>query len=945
MRKTCKLFILLLTGVYMAACSEDFFEDRTPIATGDEIVFGANASVASGNKRANDTRTSFGDVDASNAKIAINWSANDMIDIACPEAVGTTRATYKIPVSENGKPTALALERVSLEAGLQWNGAGVHNFYGAYPSAETFKDGNKYPMTMLERPNFEVNPATKTAKGFMPMNYTARDLTPKMVGTKRHYMLAPNMDYAFMVAHTASTLEQASQPGSLLTLNFEPLSTILEFDITANTIGLTNTTDPNEIQLDRVELVAASGQAITGNFSYDFATKKLVNTDKQDRSNINLFLRYEGMAAGSGVKLRKDDVCTVNFFLMTDRDIAPKDLKVKIYYTAGTAERFCTATLGTDIKFKHKYVFRNFRMPEIKGNLKGSTWFTAVDDDVYMNQISMICAGNAFSNDPKLHWFTRQQVMDYTQLWDKGIRAFEFVTQSCARSGMGDNPTPIWGLKDEHFVCGEIEMDGLEHEWCPGKDTNVKSVTFGDAFMNLAKFLIAPEYKDFHRETLIIIARYHAVCDGYNPERYVRNLTDFLDYVSTTGINGITIPKDRFVLLNSNSTAGDLKGKIAIVVRPGDDDYCAYLNVKSTSQLNLRAPWNKKLCFVQNWGSAYDRWDTRFAGVAREATWNKKQLSTVEANLWAAGRNDGISNGQTEYEPLYDCKYQGGSLNGQIDLLDGFKDYTTMTPAFNFNATINGKQNSGYIQEWGRVIPDDLNNVPVSALNEAKTSVENFENSYSYTLKTWKGSWPYNSYYDETKKMGTAYLWYKWPGSYQEKMDAIKNVFQKSVTRTGAVDEPFCINVLSGYFADKQKMNSLEPFIDGMNRTLKNVDLKNVDLKFNAQNQGNGGNYAALACHLNKDVFEYLKSPELQQGPWGLVQMDYLGATATDYKTNAGPQQNLHGGDAAAAESATISMMKMFITNNFSFPLVKRKTAPQYVDVQVTQTDEVVVSE
>ena len=616
MKQILKYFTLLLMGIVVVSCSDDDLVDgaRKTYHSGDAIEFGVSASVPAGNENSKNSRTIYGDhsVDANgDGKIAINWVKNDLLDIACPQASVTQLATYGIPEVGDNSSQAKGLQLVSPAAGLRWNGEGDHDFYGIYPSKAVFDDKVKYPETMVEKPSFElsITESGKKAVGFLPLNYIAKVHTTGKTadGKNTVYTISPNMDYAFMVAKNTTNLTAVNTAG--LALEFQPLATALSFEIKANLVHGGNSDEKSDILLDHIELISKKNN-LSGQFEYDFQTGKLKNTSTDSRNHMNMYLNYKGMdVAKQGIKLKNGDVCKVNFFMMPDGDLNPKDLQVRIWFiVGGKYQRQRVATLGKEIKMRHMYVYKNFQLPKISVDITGSTWFSAVEDEALMNQVSMICAGNAFSSAERIPWVNREQVLDYKKLWDYGVRAFEFVTQSCRiaeGSAQTSNDYPKEGLGGEHFVCGEVEMDGLEDPYNPQKDKNIVSATFGEAFANLAKFLIRDKYKEYHRETLVLIARYHAVCDGYSPNRYVKNLSDFLTYAATTGVTddeGVTfkVPADKYVLLTSASKAKDLKGKIAIVVRPGDDAYCEFVGTEKTgvARAQLASPWKEKLCYV-----------------------------------------------------------------------------------------------------------------------------------------------------------------------------------------------------------------------------------------------------------------------------------------------------------------------------------------------------------
>jgi hypothetical protein len=62
--------------------------------------------------------------------------------------------------------------------------------------------------------------------------------------------------------------------------------------------------------------------------------------------------------------------------------------------------------------------------------------------------------------------------------------------------------------------------------------------------------------------------------DGYSPLIYVNNLFNYLTAFCQS--KNITDYSTRFKQITSNVTVGEMRGKIAIVIRPGDDDRWRY---------------------------------------------------------------------------------------------------------------------------------------------------------------------------------------------------------------------------------------------------------------------------------------------------------------------------------------------------------------------------------
>ncbi|MGN0232178.1 MAG: hypothetical protein ACI4A8_08210, partial [Muribaculaceae bacterium] len=188
-----------------------------------------------------------------------------------------------------------------------------------------------------------------------------------------------------------------------------------------------------------------------------------------------------------------------------------------------------------------------------------------------------------------------------------------------------------------------------------------------------------------------------------------------------------------------------------------------------------------------------------------------------------------------------------------------------------------------YVQEWCRVVPTSMNNV--------------------------------KKYVDAHD--GDRYLWCAWPSSIGEKKADIDAIFSKSVT-----EHPVCINVLSGYYITDNHKVSLVPFKEYM-ATGQN-DIR-------PSGQGNGGNFAGLAADLNTYVYGKLQNDAYGVGPLGLVQVDFIGATESDFDSYDTDNYNT---DHAAAATASQNLVPFIAMNNFRFPMLRDES------VQMSTTNE-----
>ena len=903
MKRYIKLYALLAMALFVGSCEDEFDFGRdnnkstTPatIVSGGEIFFGASAAKKS-------TRTIYGDPFNSNDpdkipdKIELKWVVDDCVQIASPQSVGMAGgvAEYKVTGVTNSTsgnhPSTATLERTGA-AGLQWGNVdegAPYDFYAVYPSVNQLK--KSIPASVADTCGLT---ADGKLKGYLPNTQTVT----RSDKTVRDYVFEPNMDYAYMVAKEAYQIPVLKADGTpidgqdaSIDLNFSSVVTALKFTIKPGEIGLTNEDEGiSTIKVTDLTLYSEKGAELCGAFKCDFSKAKPTfetNNAYSGFSQVAMKLGEDGCTLSNN----SGSITTTFFLLPIEGGYTKGDLMLRIHYYVGDVPQYMTARLGVDIPVSQMTYINNLTMKPLKGSVEGSAWFSALNSNIYVSQVSIPVAGNVFANSvygaPNNN---HQQSMMLDELWNMGVRGFEIVTQSAANL-TGD-------LGDCKVVVAEHLCDptGTENDY-----------TFHRAFKELVGML-----KQNPKETLVILASYMAVNDGYNPYAYVSNLFKYLDRcVTETDAYYLGLTQNDFVQLTASSTVGDIQGKIVIVVRPGDDERWGYekstkqgdwwqevdnpASPYSSSNLELTEyptdgltkkianklggnSWYGKVMCVWDWGTAsYDVWDRRYGSAyTRAAAFNDLAISNgikgitekeqIEKYLYASNKSrDAVGTGIGSFVHSGDTKD------------NNFNNYgadPTEIPAFSeFNyshALSNG--GTAYVQEWMRVIPD-------GGVGECVANAR-------YSNRS---------------------LWVKWPSSIKDKKDAIKALFEKSVmTKGGSKNNDLYINVLSGYYATNSIDASIYPF--------KNTySAANGDLTLSGM--GKGGNFQGLAYDLNTYVYNLLSATPgtdtglLQEGPWGLVIMDHIGNPTT-------------GNEDKDKSKALVNLIMM---NNFRFPLAQK---------------------
>lgn len=888
MKNIYKSFALLCMGFAAAACVEESFENDKPkydTTPGNEIVFSATAGIESGDK-GKDTKTVYGDTTCTDMNkdkgwIEINWVNGDMISIASPEAVGPETAHYKVveggsvddPDTEkdenkdfHSSHSVAELARLG-DSGLQWSGAERYNFYGIYPSIEY--DSDKTITGTGETAVPSVYGATTSLSkdgiftGTMPIDqhYTLTG------NSTSGYVASPDMRYAFMTAH--NTYDPESEDP--ITMNFKSMVTALQFDIQPNTIDIKK---DNITKMEIISVSLLSNKGISGDFRYDIkeGAEGYTNTHATRMASIH-FDEAPVTLTSKGGSLN------VTFFILPEEFTDAEDyLRLQIIFKLGSTQMSRIATINAkSIKGGKKYIFNNVLLPPFEEDVPASSWWDTLDPNTILPQISIPVASNVFANSAYgVEEKYQQQQMTIEQLWQMGVRGFEICTQS-ASTGTNFTTNMNQSLASQKFQVAENPITPTGS----GAPQN-----FGQAFEDLYELLTR---EGSENECLIIVCTYMSQNDGYSPLIYVNNLFNYLTAFCQS--KNITDYSTRFKQITSNVTVGEMRGKIAIIIRPGDDDRWRYqydeasytdpyqtlfdsvpaidpanpiaLTAEIKNRLSTSEWWDYVL-MVSDWGAAsFDRWDRRYGKkYASAATFNEKNVAkkTESQKLYIEDYLYGVSstNNQTLGSPNGTYTWAGGSTNNFNGRFNETNPTSFPLPqTFDFEHSMsNGSK--AYIQEWMRVV-DERVRIPVAYKTNG----------------------------------GSQTLWVDWPSSIGEKKTAIKDLFNLSVKTQGKPLTNLYINVLTGYYVEYgdngESRPGTFPYKDPMDGFKADVwfeilgnPIRKTQDNGDVTGHGKGGNFLRLSADLNSYVYDLLSAEPgsadglSQAGPWGLVMLDNI---------------------------------------------------------------------
>lgn len=923
MNKYTKI-LTLMGATFLAVSCQDDFEMRHPLAQpGDDILFGAKAYFENGNTNSGQVRTEYGDIVGN--QIEVRWANGDRLDISCPDAVGAANSVAEYMVSGFNHGTNSATADTSNAqvltktgpAGLQW---GVekdeYTFYAVYPSLGQIKEHLQGVLSEQEINKLSVNKNGKL-NGYLPTIQDPIAIPDHKVqkGGKNGYVINPDMSLAYMVA------KQDVDYGTPVSMNFSSIVTALEFQIVAGAVTGTQ----QNITITGLALADANGSDICGPFSYDYNTGAYSTPDSgavSGHSQIH-------MDFGAGFTVAAGEFVDATFFLLpkANADVTNdyyKNLALTVFYKVAGSSQVKTARMTQGVKPRTKTYIKNVTLPSIN-NVNASSWWSAIPPATLFSQVSIPVAGNVFATPTySSSEYRQEQTKTIADLWKMGVRGFELCCQTTCDASLGQSPEKMLqeSLGSEAIVVAE----------------DFTSKTFDSAVQELITLHTQPGYEN---EPLILLCTYASKNDGYNPYSYTANLMNYFASLSDT-------VRNKMVQITSNTTAADLRGGIAVVVRPGNDLRWAYetqnytagtgnrykvltnpytilgitttypqegLTAKIPSHLKENENFPKagkdmldKVMFIADWGnSSYDMWNRRYGNkYAMEATSYDKLDETRKSHIHTIYNNGNELLKVENFLYGTNKEYNASSYTWSGDADDNNFDYfgqgytapwNTTIPEFNFEHNLNTSEtDKAFVQEWQRVVKEDIDSTRIGQDRD----------------------WLF-AYYNERS------AWVSWKSSLDEKKEAIKDLFNKSVmTKGGSTTNDLYINVLSGYYATTAHTPSITPIIE---------NVKNNNGTISISNQGKGGDYRGLAKDLNEYVYNLLtetpngnddsKDRLKQQGPWGLVMMNHIGTDGDNgYSTK---------------------LVDLIMMNNFRFPLAvatnKEEDTPPVVTPPVTPPD------
>lgn len=858
------------------ACQDEVITEgivTLPAEIGEDILFGARAGFENANPSATRTAYNGSYTVGTTSYERIIWTDKDKIQIYSPQAhnpadglTGDNMNSAHYTVVRNDDATTANNDEAYLErteeTSLQWgqgdDEAGTHDFYAMYPSPLLFQNADgSFPFSLECAEAISMN-------GTNIGGYIHTEQVATVTYANGKYTASPDMRYAYMVAKTTTTREEAyteDADGNVkgVSLTFFPIVTAMELELSLpKTSGSAATVNPVTIAK-----VVVKGTDIAGSFTSDIRGTDCWNVDASSGATT----AFKGDIITGSIKADEIAVWTtygddehpltlqpgesLTFTVFMKPTAALSNIKVGIASDlVGQNMKF--KTLGNNdspvtVVARKKNVFTGLKLPMATTNaaINYSDWMAQLPADTELKGISLPGTGNSFSAGLESDIANREyyvaQSLTFEEQWETGIRAFEIVTDRANNA----NGT---GFSSLTVKCGKSNVYEI--------NATTGAVTTNELSVNSAVNKILQKLRENPYETAMLIFTYQP--EGSNPARrgpaYMKQL---VNYVNTLNPNELVMYEPTLLLGDyaetdknpdgsikegavSKDATGKLgaRGKLMIVVRPNqknEKDYSALSGGSASANDSIN--WEgikaqitgnaaEKILAVNGCGTGKDKWGARGYKInGDKAPDISNSASTYMENYM-----------QTEGEPIFtaygteDATYTWTNANGTVTITRAPKDNAE---SLDFGYKTNNTSVTCWFQEWGRVLEDDM--YSSGRVQTSWISVENYQT--------------------------------QWFESYEEKLSNVKTTFDMAVSGNYVEKGYVFINSLCGYLASNSS------------------STPNVSLQPSKGNiyGGDYGNISALSTKLNQEFYEYVNTKRKEMvAPTGIVLMDFVSNDATN---------------------------------------------------------------
>lgn len=565
-----------MTVVGFTACSDEMKEGGIVITQGEEIQFNASGmnSFGDGYSEVPQTRTAYGKAtfDGQKWHYPLNWVYGDKISIYCTAT--HEDADYKIKWDggsegeESTKGTDVYLTVGGDGDPLKWGDPNTeHTFYAFYPTDVLKGENSSFVNGILESSISNV-----------------QDPVSIELDEDGNYIAKPNMNNAFMRA-SYSVLPQQSD--GVIHLEFKPLVTAVDITLTAAASVGQKGIQLSQMQVSSTNKSGTDRQAICGKFAYNIDTDHvtLKNTDIANDYQISVSLWNNNQP----LVLKGGQSVTVTVFLLpgnnhsddpAHNDRTVHNLQVRVPNWEGGVKIKTYEGVNIAVGTKSQVLLPELAKPETP-DYDVNTWMKSIADNVYVAQLSIPGASNAFSKDILKNGekysagseISQTQMQTVEEQFAAGVRAFEIPVERADHWGMQGGDPNQKSLGDAMLIAG-----------------GSYGSTLSEALSRLAE-LVGKNPSEF-----IVVMPFYQTNDSQdrNDEAWCKNLRNYLQ--STSVIDGVP-----FAPFSNRLVVGDARGKILFLSRmPGTKD-----------KVDSWVGDPQKTTAIYGWDGDKDRWERR----------------------------------------------------------------------------------------------------------------------------------------------------------------------------------------------------------------------------------------------------------------------------------------------------------------------------------------------
>lgn len=790
-----KLFLMAgaCFAVFFSGCSDDdIVKGGIRPVSGNEVVFGASTGVFT--KDGPKTRTVYGVEEGENYQnyttLTVHWIKDDQIRIYSPEAAeGYKSANYEVSPSHTADSYLIKVK----DTGIRWGDTSKeHNFYAFYPN-----NVSRINMTGLETES-KVKATIPVAQEHGELLRFTNDGKEDPNGT--WLTIAPDMNFAMMTAKTQYIPGQGTN--GTIALEFKPIVTML--DVVVNSGETT-------YKIIGVQ-VKSKTQPIVGDFTYNYEGGENGEGAFEDIKGTNQAY-VDCMDEGSALELKAGEKLNVKFFLLP-QDIKASELSVSVVLEGN---RVITKSLveegsgSSDVTFLQGNIIK-IQTPKIKVG-EESNWMSLIESDVYFaSQLSLPGSKYAFS----YRYLDEDGAANDKGTNPKGITIGDLqnpvITSSKLTNNQGVNHWRQYFYQtlniENQFKAGirafHLKLDIEGHNYY---NEAVMQVTIDQLLTELQGLLDKNP-----TEGVIVTVDY--VGGGGTPQDWVTTLANKIDAWkgATTHLRKLT----------EETTMGDMRGRIAVVLHAPGEESCTSPNI----------------CVVQGYSSSV------------------QQRKIVENNFGTGGK-------------LYTQTLQQVN-NPEItdETIDGYSAGCGLVPYFMFRAHQVDKEpitNFKLIEKKQELISELFT---LSYNNAMLPETQKINNFYLNDLSGWCVV---------RDRLSTGW------GTFDIQEWTRRGILGReewSETRNGEAIDPTNKNVFTYNYIDLKGADAPDGEL-GDTWCVRRTD----DEKSDGYSRGEGGNQAKFAAEINPYATRVIRDL-VNQGrmPLGIVYMNFVGVSTVTIK-------------------------------------------------------------